>query len=146
VATPGLSLTDRAAADAPLSAAGRSLHDAFVAAVDDDLDLPAALRLARSVLTADIPEHERRWLVLDMDYVLGLDLDRVWQAGPTNAAGRLPAKATPLLEARARARAAGNWVEADRLRAALRDLGVEPIDRADGSSDWQPVPAEPPSG
>jgi cysteinyl-tRNA synthetase len=140
-------LADRAAAaDAPLSASARSLHDAFVGAIDDDLDLPAALRLARSVLTADIAADERRWLVLDMEFVLGLDLDRVWEGAPTNAAGRLPTGTKPLLEARARARAAGNWIEADRLRAALRDLGVEPIDRADGSSDWQPVPAEPPSG
>jgi cysteinyl-tRNA synthetase len=145
--TPGLSLADRAEAPgAPLSAAGRSFHDIFVAAIDDDLDLPAALRLARSVLAADIPAGERRWLLLDMDFVLGLDLERVWEGRPPDAASRLPAVAEPLLAARARARAASNWTEADRLRAALRDLGVEPIDRADGSSDWQPIRDESDSG
>jgi cysteinyl-tRNA synthetase len=59
---------------------------------------------------------------------------------------RPPARAQPLLEARVRARAARDWVEADRLREALHQLGVEPIDRADGSSDWQPFRDEAGSG
>jgi cysteinyl-tRNA synthetase len=54
--------------------------------------------------------------------------------------------AEPLLEARVRARAERDWVEADRLRQALRQLGVEPIDRADGSSDWQPFRDQSESG
>ena len=62
----------------PLSAAGRALHDRFVAALDDDLDLPAALVCVREILRADLPADERRWLVLDADAVLGLDLHRVW--------------------------------------------------------------------
>ena len=66
------------AADVPLSAAGRALHERFVAAIDDDLDMPAALVVVREVLRADLPADERRWLVLDADQVLGLDLDRVW--------------------------------------------------------------------
>lgn len=145
--TPGPSLTDRATtADAPLSPTGRSIHERFVTAVGDDLDLPAGLRLARSVLTADILADERRWLLLDMDFVFGLDLDRVWEEAPPNDASGPPAGAMPLLAARARARAERDWLEADRLREALRELGVEPIDRADGSSDWQPIRDESGSG
>jgi cysteinyl-tRNA synthetase len=145
--TAGLRLDDHAGAPvAPLSPTGRSLHDRFVAAVRDDLDLPAALRLARSVLAAKIPADERRWLLLDMDFVLGLDLDRVWVDGGPDNRNRLPAGAERLLAARARARAARDWAEADRLRVAIRDLGIEPIDRADGSSDWQPMRDQPDSG
>ena len=59
-----------------LADAGRALHDRFVAAIDDDLDLPAALAVVRETLRADLPADERRWLVLDADFVLGLDLDR----------------------------------------------------------------------
>jgi cysteinyl-tRNA synthetase len=137
---PGPSLADRATrAGAPLSPIARSLHDRFVTAIDDDLDLPAALRLARSTLTANIPADERRWLLLDMDFVFGLDLDRVWEDYPLAAATDPPARAKLLLKARTRARAQRDWPEADRLREALRELGVEPIDRADGSSDWQPI-------
>jgi len=143
---PDIALRDRAGLPAvPLSPAGRVLHDQFVAAIDDDLDLPAALRVARMVASAEIPADERRWLLLDMDFVLGLDLDRVWDAGHDDEPTAPPPAAEALLEARVRARAARDWVEADRLRAELRDLGVEPIDRTDGSSDWRAVRQEPDS-
>ena len=76
-ATDGVTLDDRAHAPAaPLSAAGRALHERFVAALDDDLDLPTALAVVRETLRADLPADERRWLVLDADVVLGLDLDQ----------------------------------------------------------------------
>ena len=52
---------------APLSPAGLALHDRFVAAIDDDLDLPTALAVVRETLRADLPADERRWLVLDAD-------------------------------------------------------------------------------
>jgi cysteinyl-tRNA synthetase len=61
---------------APLSAGRRPLHDRFVAAIDDDLDLPTAVAVVRETLRADLPADERRWLVLDADFVLGLGLDR----------------------------------------------------------------------
>ena len=54
-------------------------HDRFVAAIDDDLDMPVALALLREILRAPIAADERRWLILDADAVLGLDLDRVWE-------------------------------------------------------------------
>ncbi len=126
----------------PFSAEGRALHDRFVAAIDDDLDTPSALRIARQTLHARIPADERRWLVLDMDFVLGLDLQL---AVPASAAvaeaprAELPAGAAEHLEARTRARADQDWASADRLRDELRDLGVEPIDRADGTSDWRRI-------
>jgi cysteinyl-tRNA synthetase len=136
-------LRDRAGApDAPLSAVGRALHERFVAAIDDDLDMPAALRIARQALRADCSADERRWLILDMDFVLGLDLDLAVAAtrGETGAAAdMLPGGAEALLAARARARAGRDFSAADRLRDELRALGVEPIDRADGSSDWRPT-------
>jgi cysteinyl-tRNA synthetase len=133
-------LTDRAHAPAaPLSGPGRALHDRFAAAIDDDLGTPAALRIARETLRSSLPADERRWLVLDMDVVLGLDLDRpplVALAGDVGA-GALPAGAAELLAARSRARTDRDWQAADRLRDELRELGVEPIDRADGTSDWR---------
>ena len=46
---------DRAGSPAaPLSTAGRALHDRFAAAVDDDLDMPVALRIARETLRAEL--------------------------------------------------------------------------------------------
>ena len=63
----------------PCPTAGRALHERFVAAIDDDLDMPVALALLREILRAPLPADERRWLILDADEVLGLDLHRVWE-------------------------------------------------------------------
>ena len=86
---------DDAASGAPITAgapdvplrpdAGRALHDRFVAAIDDDLDTPAALR-SRGRRSAPRCRDERRWLVLDFDLVLGLDLDRAVRARTPKAA------------------------------------------------------------
>ena len=126
-------LTDRASSPtAPLSPEGRALHDRFVAAIDDDLDLPVALALLREILRAPLADDERRWLILDADLVLGLDLDRVW-AEPA-AAEVVPADVMAILDARDAARAARDWPRADALRADLEHLGWTVIDGPDGST------------
>ena len=82
-------LSDRAhGPSAPLSSEGRALHDRFVAAVDDDLDLPTALTVVREIGRAGIPDDERRWLILDADAVLGLGLDGVWATDPPDGGTR----------------------------------------------------------
>jgi cysteinyl-tRNA synthetase len=134
-------LGDRAGAPAaPLSPAGRRHHDAFVAAIDDDLDMPTALRITREVVTGDeLPADERRWLALDFDSVMGLDLDKAWSDDGAGDRTELGADAERLMTERAAARRGRDYATADRLRTELRGLGVEPIDRSDGSSDWRPV-------
>jgi cysteinyl-tRNA synthetase len=127
---------DRAhAPPARLSTDGRALHDRFVAALDDDLDLPVALAVVREMLRAPLPEEERRWLVLDADAVLGLDLDRAWSAGPAasgepEAAG---ADVEALLTERSVARAARDFARADALRAEIEALGWDVVDGPAGS-------------
>jgi cysteinyl-tRNA synthetase len=128
----GFTLHDRAhEPTAPLSAAGRAFHDRFVAAVDDDLDLPTALAVVRAVLRADLAADERRWLVLDADLVLGLRLHLVWTAAGTTA---VPADVKARLAARAEARAAGDYAAADTIRAMLESDGWEVLDAAGGST------------
>ncbi|MBA3876574.1 MAG: cysteine--tRNA ligase [Anaerolinea sp.] len=129
---------DRATRPAsPLSPVGRELHDRFVASIEDDLDLPAAIATVHAMLRAGLPDDERRWLVLDADAVLGLDLHRAWEPQPP---ARVPMpRVEALLAERAGARAARDWAEADRLRERLRELGVEPVDRPDGTSGWRAV-------
>jgi cysteinyl-tRNA synthetase len=117
-------LSDRAHPRAsPLSEEGRALHERFVAALDDDLDLPTALAVVREVLRARLEPDEKRWLVLDADLVLGLDLHTVWQSRD------LPVEAQELISARGRARAIGDYATADALRDELRRLGVEVVDQ-----------------
>ncbi len=134
-------IRDRAhAPDAPLSAAGRALHGRFVAALDDDLDLPVALSVVREMLRAPLPDDEERWLVLDADAVLGLDLDRVWDAGVATAteaprAAPLPEGAAALIAERSAARAARDFARADALRDELATLGVQLIDLPNGTTE-----------
>jgi cysteinyl-tRNA synthetase len=145
-------VTDRATADGPgtpaagspagvtLSPAGAELHQRFVAAVDDDLDLPRAIAVVRETLKAPLSPDERRWLVLDADAILGLDLDRVWDSvapGPAvepSGETEFPAEVRRLLGERAAARAARNFARADELRAELLALAIEVIDRPAGST------------
>ena len=128
-------LTDRAhAPDAPLSDAGRALHDRFVAALDDDLDTPTALAVVRETVRGDLSPSERRWLALDADLVLGLDLDRAATVHATTAVDRIPGEAVSLLGRRDAARAARDFATADRLRTELADLGFDVVDGPTGSS------------
>jgi cysteinyl-tRNA synthetase len=125
--------TDRAHAPAaPLSDGGRALHDRFVAALDDDLDLPTALATVREILRADLPADERRWLVLDADAVLGLGLDRVWAAGGADEA--IPPDVQVRLDERTAARGARDFARADGIRTALEADGWDVVDGPDGST------------
>ena len=123
---------------APLSPAGRVLHERFVAALDDDLDLPTALAVVRETLRADLPADERRWLILDADRVLGLDLDRVWDAADRagrdrgDAGDALPPDVQALIKTRSKARDERDWPAADAARSALADLGWDVTDGPDG--------------
>ena len=130
------SSTDRAASPRrPCRPTAARFHDRFVAAIDDDLDMPVALALLREILRAPIPADERRWLVLDADLVLGLDLDRVWAAAGTSAsqAPAISAEAATLLATRDAARAAKDYARADALRDELAGMGWDVIDGPDGS-------------
>jgi cysteinyl-tRNA synthetase len=126
-------VTDRAhEPGAPLSPAGRALHDRFVAAIDDDLDLPTGLAVVRETLRAELPADERRWLVLDADFILGLDLDRTRPDEVRPEA--VPAEVEALLQRRAEARAHHDFVTSDDLRRRLADLGYDVTDGPGGQS------------
>jgi len=125
---------------APLSAEGCELHDRFVAAIDDDLDMPGALALVREILRTRICVDERRWLILDMDLVLGLDLHRAWETSQNGGrADGIPdtADAPPdvlsRLADRGVARTAGDYDRADAIRDELAGLGWEIVDHPTGS-------------
>ena len=127
---------------APLSPAGRALHDRFVAAIDDDLDLPTALAVVREALRSDLPADERRWVALDADLVLGLDLDLAAAGAATPSQGPerdLSARAADLLHRRDAARAARDWATADALRAELAAEGIEVVD-GPGGTTWRRAP------
>jgi cysteinyl-tRNA synthetase len=105
----------------------------FRAALADDLDLPAAMALVSEVTHSSLPAAGKAELLRRWDLVLGLDLDRV---APEI---ELPAGAMALLEARQKARAAGDFETSDRLRNELAAIGVAVIDTAEGQR-WKAAP------
>ena len=108
-------LTDRAHAPtrAALRRSGRALHDRFVAAIDDDLDLPTALAVVREAVRAPIADDERRWLVLDADFVLGPGPRPDLVDAAEAADGTAPADVLALLDERTAARTARDFARAD---------------------------------
>ena len=105
----------------------------FRAALEDDLDLPAAMALVSEVTHSSLPAGGKAELLRRWDRVLGLDLDRV---APNVA---LPGGAQALLEARERARAAKDFETSDRLRDELAAIGVAVTDTAEGQR-WKAAP------
>jgi cysteinyl-tRNA synthetase len=135
-ATQARPLADRAhEPGAPLSDMGRRLHARFVDALDDDLDLPAALAVVRSIARADLVADEARWLLLDADFVLGLDLGRGLAPGID-----LDAQAAALIVERTAHRATGDYARADAIREELQRSGIELTDDADGTTSWRRTP------
>jgi cysteinyl-tRNA synthetase len=126
--------------DPTLDALLAEAREAFGSALDDDLNVSAALGAlfdlvrevnrridARSLSTADAGRVSA-WL-RDIDDVLGVLPDAV---------GALAPELQGLLDARAAARSARDWAASDRLRDELADRGVIVEDTRDGQR-WRRV-------
>jgi cysteinyl-tRNA synthetase len=106
------------------------VRDAFHTAINDDLDLPAALSITREVArNSKIAPAERRRLILDFDRVLGLRLDTVEAKTPVVISEEVRA----LVRERDEARAARDWKRSDKLRDQLIALGFEVRDTPKGT-------------
>ena len=124
------------------AAAGVSAPQAFVDALEDDLNTPMALaelfELARQANKAvDAGDKARlKAQLLDAGSLLGLlqQGHENWFAyAPEKAGAALDTAAIEALVAeRVAARAAKNWAESDRLRDVLKDMGVTLEDSKDG--------------
>ena len=146
-----------AAGEAPASEialAPADLPEAFVAAMDDDLNVAGALAVLHEHLKAgnaalasgDVSAvYREQVLVRSMLDVLGLDpASEQWRgqagigAGASGAAAAehsaLDALVQAVLEERAAARAAKDWARADELRDRLAAAGVTVADGRDGAT------------
>ena len=110
---------------------------ALLAAVCDDLNTPKAMAelfaLAGQEASAKTPAERA---ALKAALKAGGDLIGVLQQSPAawfQGAGDDTAEIEALVAARTEARAQKNWAEADRLRAALAQKGIEVLDGASGS-------------
>ena len=120
------------------------LPDAFVAAMNDDLNVPAALavvheyvRNGNKLLDSQAPDDEIANVVEKvraMLHVLGLDpLDEHWHKPTSNDDNALTKEIENLIELRNEARKAKNWAEADRIRVQITALGVAIEDSPSGT-------------
>ncbi len=92
-----------------------------------DLNTARALAVLWAMVKSDLPAAVKKATVLHLDRILGLDVGD-WQPAEIE----IPAEVAALATARAQARQNRDWREADRLRAAIHDLGFEIDDCADG--------------
>ncbi|WP_166850649.1 cysteine--tRNA ligase [Isoptericola sp. BMS4] len=137
--------TERVGAVAAEEVRKAELPPAFVAAMDDDLNVPAALAVVHEHLRAgnsalaerdDTTARTELVALRAMLDVLGLDpADPQWAAGAGDSRARaaLDALVSAELEARAAARAAKDWATGDAIRDRLAAAGVVVQDSADGA-------------
>jgi cysteinyl-tRNA synthetase len=126
--------------DADLPEVLETARDAFGAALDDDLNISAALAVVFDLVRELNRRIERRTLsTTDARRALAAlrDLDRVLAILPDEGADLAP-EAAALLEARSAARASRDWTASDRLRDELAALGVVVEDTRDGQR-WRRV-------
>ncbi|MFN9546577.1 MAG: cysteine--tRNA ligase [Cyanobacteriota bacterium] len=149
-ADPIPATVDGLTSEAP-AAALAACRERFISAMDDDLNTAAALgelfdlarplrALAHQLQIDEVPSDaqralESRWqLLVELASVLGL-VAEPGRAEP--AADGLSAEAIEaLVERRRAAKAARDFPEADRLRAELREQGVELVDKPGGVTIW----------
>ena len=120
---------------------GTGLPDAFVAEMDDDLNIPAALAVIHDLVTSGntaLDEQqlkqaaEHRSEVHKMLSVLGLAPDQ-WSSGASEEHQALDALVRELIAERNRAREEKNFELADRIRDQLLASGIELSDSASGT-------------
>jgi len=102
----------------------RDYQNKFLAAINDDLNMPQALAVAMSVLKSRLKPADRLATVLDFNRVLGLKLsvaiDFIKQELSLTD---LPLSVQELISKRQDARAARDWSTADKLRQEIEEAG-----------------------
>ena len=135
-----------AADDPGLPAAIAAARDSFIAAMDDDLGISAALA-AVFELVRDVNRRIAMWTLSTADAGRALDalrdLDQVLGVLPDTGEPALDADLAELLDRRAAARGARDWAASDRLRDELAASGIAVEDSRDGQR-WRRL--ETPSG
>lgn len=99
----------------------------FIAALEEDFNIPKALSIVFEVTKADIQPDDKIGTILDFDKVLGLKLK---EKLVENETAETPAEAQELINQRIKARSEKDYVTADKLRDELKSrFGIEVMDR-----------------
>lgn len=109
------------------------LKEKFIAAVNDDLNMPKAMAVLASVFKAKISPADKLATVLDFDKVLGLKLNEAKDLVKKDLRlEELPQAVRKLINDREAARSRKDWPEADRLRQEIIKAGYLIEDTKEG--------------
>jgi len=104
----------------------KEYRDKFLAAINDDLNLPQAMAVVRELLKSDLSNGGKSATIMDFDQVLGLNLDK------TNEEEIIPENIRKLAEERERARDDKDFDKADKTREQIEKLGFSIEDTSEG--------------
>ncbi len=111
----------------------KELQAKFLAAINDDLNMPKALSLVSAVMKSKLGNADKRAMILDFDRIFGLGLEK---SGEETIAGLkledLPEAMQDLVKRRQAARELKEWELADNLRKRLVENGYLMEDAKDG--------------
>ena len=100
-------------------------RDRFFQAVDNDLNFPQALAVVWEMVKSNIPDMDKKELLLDWDQILGLGLANIIE-------DEIPEKVKQLAQVRDQLRKEGKFVNADEARTEIEKLGWEVKDTPTG--------------
>jgi cysteinyl-tRNA synthetase len=102
----------------------------FLESINDDLNMPEGLAVLWGVVREEkLSAKARLELIYDFDKVLGLDLEKSEEKKP----GEAPEEIMNLVNQRTEAKKAKNFKLADELRAKVKEMGWEIVDKKDGA-------------
>ncbi|MEI6730936.1 MAG: hypothetical protein WCL30_06715, partial [Pseudomonadota bacterium] len=101
----------------------------FLEAICDDMNLPKAISIMHNLSGADL---------LAAANLIGIlqDSSENWFKG---GAASDEEEIKQLINARSEAKKSKNWVESDKIRNRLKDMGIILEDKQDGSVDWRRI-------
>jgi cysteinyl-tRNA synthetase len=114
-------------------------REAFWAAMGDDLNTPEALAALFTAITDLNAQDDRVTLTREeRDAALAFldETDAIFACWPHEEL-QADAGVTALIERRRAAKAAKDWIEADRVRDELKAMGIVLEDRKDGTVTWR---------
>ena len=114
----------------------QSRLDEFMAAAQDDLNMPRALAAMWGLLReTDAPDADLHATLLEMDRVLGFDLANI-QPRKVEISPEDESRINKLVDERLAARKAKDYARADAIRKQLTEMGVEIKDAPQGTT-WR---------
>lgn len=104
----------------------------FEDAINDDLNIPLAVGVAWNVVKYPVKSNEIYELLLDMDKILSLDLDKVEGSNKSNIVDEIPEEISKLINDRKEARNNKNYALADEIRDEILSKGYVIKDTKEG--------------